>query len=166
MSEDRVVEILKSAILLERRGRTFYRKVSRDTGSRAVSSLFETMAEEEDRHMELLSQEFAGYTTNKRFEELELPEGGTSLEEKILSGEIRRQIGAASYEAAAISAAMELENQAVRLYSQRADATKDGAEKRLYRWLSDWEQGHLKMLAEINRELLEEIWYDSHFWPF
>ena len=85
---------------------------------------------------------------------------------EILSKEIRQQITAASYEAAAISAAIEMENRAVQIYSDRADASNDGKEKHLYSWLAQWEKGHLKFLAEINDELVEEVWYESNFWPF
>ena len=85
---------------------------------------------------------------------------------EILSKEIRQQITAASYEAAAISAAIEMENRAVQIYSDRADASFDVKEKQLYSWLAQWEKGHLKFLAEINDELVEEIWYESNFWPF
>jgi len=40
------------------------------------------------------------------------------------------------------------------------------ARKTVYSWLAQWEKGHLKFLAEINDELVEEIWYESSFWPF
>jgi len=42
----------------------------------------------------------------------------------------------------------------------------DPREQELYRWLAQWERGHLKFLAEINAELLEEVWHESSFWPF
>jgi len=84
----------------------------------------------------------------------------------VLSEDIRRQIGAASYEAAAISAAIDMENKAVALYSGRAGEAPDAAERELYRWLAEWERGHQRFLARIQKELLEEIWHDSGFWPF
>jgi rubrerythrin len=39
-------------------------------------------------------------------------------------------------------------------------------EKELYAWLADWEQTHLKMLNEMNKQLMESIWNDNQFWPF
>src|SRR4030042_1706334 len=83
-----------------------------------------------------------------------------------VGGETPSQIGAASFEAAAISAAIDMENKAVALYSQRAGQAADPAERDLYQWLADWERGHQRFLARINQELLEEIWQDSGFWPF
>jgi rubrerythrin len=166
VSEDRALEILKRAILLERQGQAFYEQVSRQTQSPAVSGFFSTMAEEEAKHIDALSEQFAGYTGNGRF--VEPPADGPSAElaAEVLSREVRSQISAASYEAAAISAAIEMENRAVRIYSERATAASDPNEQQLYRWLAGWEQGHLKFLAEINAELVEDIWYENSFWPF
>ena len=166
MAEKKEIQILKTALLLEKQGRTFYQRVAADTQSRAVRGLFDIMAEEEAKHIEFLSGQFASYTTRGEFLEQE-PEGpARSAVEQILSSEVRRQIGAASYEAAAISAAIEMENRAVAVYSSRAEESRDSREKRLYEWLAQWERTHLRFLAEINDALLEEIWYESSFWPF
>ena len=51
-------------------------------------------------------------------------------------------------------------------YSQRAEAAVDAEEQALYRWLADWEKTHLDYLAQIDRELTEEIWFDNQFWRF
>jgi rubrerythrin len=166
MAEAKEIEILKKALLLEKQGRAFYQRVSKDSENQAVSSLFAVMAEEEGKHIEYLSKQFANFSAKGEFLNLE-PEGGdqTAVRE-ILSSEIRKQISAASYEAAAISASIEMENRAVSIYSGRAEASDDPREKKLYNWLAQWETGHLKFLAEINDGLLEEVWYESSFWPF
>jgi rubrerythrin len=166
MAESIEIEVLKKALLLEKQGRAFYQRVSEDSKSKAVSSLFAIMAEEEGKHIDFLSKQFANFSAKGEFLQQE-PEGGdeTAVQE-ILSSEIRGQISAASYEAAAISAAIEMENRAVSVYSGRAEASDDPREQKLYNWLAQWETGHLKFLAEINDGLLEEVWYESSFWPF
>ena len=73
---------------------------------------------------------------------------------------------AADYEAAAISAAIAMEKNAIQLYSDRASTAADPNEKALYKWLAAWERQHLNFLAEIDKELTEEVWYDNNFWPF
>jgi rubrerythrin len=166
MAESIEIEVLKKALLLEKQGRAFYQRISEDSKSEAVSSLFAIMAEEEGKHIDFLSKQFANFSAKGEFLQQE-PEGGdqTAVQE-ILSSEIRGQISAASYEAAAISAAIEMENRAVSVYSGRAEASDDPREQKLYNWLAQWETGHLKFLAEINDGLLEEVWYESSFWPF
>ena len=166
MAERKEIAALKTALLLEKQGKLFYQRVAKDTGSRAVAGLFEIMADEEAKHIDYLSKQFAHYSATDSFLEQEAEGSASSAVRQILSQEIRQQITAASYEAAAISAAIEMENRAVRIYSDRADASKDAKEKRLYSWLAQWEKGHLKFLAQINDELREEIWYESNFWPF
>ena len=80
--------------------------------------------------------------------------------------ELKEEISAADYEAAAISAAIAMEKNAIRLYSDRASDAADPNEKALYKWLAEWERQHLNFLAEIDKELTEKIWYDNNFWPF
>jgi rubrerythrin len=166
VTDDRALDVLKRAILLERQGKAFYEMVAQQSQSPAVSRFFATMAEEENKHIETLSRQFGDYTRNGRFAELPLDEPSRELISGVLSAEVRSEISAAGYEAAAISAAIELENRAVAVYSQRAEASSDANEQGLYRWLAQWEKGHLKLLAEINEELVEEIWYENNFWPF
>jgi rubrerythrin len=159
MPENAAIEVLKMALLLERQGMAFYEQVAGQTRSPAVRELFRTLAGEEKKHAEMLAER-GGPAAAARGA---VPD---TLAKLVLSGEIRKQIGAASYEAAAISAAIDMENKAVALYSQRAGQAEDPAERDLYRWLEDWERGHQRFLARIQQELLEEIWQDSGFWPF
>ena len=166
MAEKKEIEILKKALLLEMRGREFYQRVSKDSESRAVSSLFDIMAQEEGKHIEYLSRQFANFSAKGEFLQPELEGEDQTAVQEILSSEIRSQISAAGYEAAAISAAMEMENRAVSVYSERAKSSDDPRERKLYEWLARWETGHLKFLSEINDQLLEEVWHENSFWPF
>ena len=166
VAETKEIEILKTALLLEKRGRAFYQRVARDAESQAVKELFTIMAEEEGKHIDFLSKQFANFSANGEFLEQQPDSAARSAVQEILSSEIRKQISAAGFEAAAISAAIEMENRAIDIYSGRAGSSEEPREKSLYEWLAQWERGHLKFLAEINDELLEDIWYESSFWPF
>ena len=75
-------------------------------------------------------------------------------------------VAGADFEAAAISAAILMEEKAVKLYGERAAASGVEEEKALYQWLSDWEKGHLAFLADLDREIKAAIWDDNQFWPF
>jgi rubrerythrin len=167
MSEDKTIEILKNAILLEKRGKAFYSKVSDQASGQAVKTFFEMMADEEDKHIQILMDQFKYYKQKLEFKGKDYPENYTGdISGKVLTGDLKKEISGAGYEAAAISAAMSMENNAIKLYSQRAAEAQDPNEKALYDWLSRWEAQHLKFLAEIDKELTEQIWYDNSFWPF
>ncbi|MBT8351638.1 MAG: ferritin family protein [Deltaproteobacteria bacterium] len=167
MTESKSLEIIKHAILLERRGRAFYRKVSEQTEDSAVREFFEMMAGEENKHISVLSEQYNLLQKEGHFSSAfsDISDTGATITEA-LSNEIKEKISAASYESAAISAAIGFEENAVKLYSSRADETEDPEEKKIYTWLANWERQHSKMLVEIDKALVETIWMDNKFWPF
>ena len=167
MSEDRAVEILKNAILLEKRGHAFYHQVAEQASGKAVKQFFEFMAEEETKHIRVLSDQFKAYQDNNKFDPGDFNDDrGSDVASNVLTREMKAEIAAADFEAAAVSAAMSMEERAIKLYSDRAAEASDSNEKALYSWLAKWEMQHLKFLSDIDRELREEIWNDASFWPF
>ena len=160
-------DILKTAILLEYRGRAFYTTTARETKSEAVRQFFTMMAEEESEHIEFLSRQFAEFEKTGKFvanafENLANDNEATT----ILSDKIKHEISAAGFEAAAISAAIDFENRAIQVYQERANSATDPNEKELYQLLADWEQTHFNLLHSIDEDLKALIWQDNHFWPF
>ncbi len=167
MTEDKTTRILKNAILLEKKGQIFYKKVAQQTSRNGVKRFFEMLADEEEKHIQTLSEQFKNYQIQKKFDpDLFGNDHPSDIATAVLSQEIKAEISAADYEAAAISAAMAMERSAIKLYSDRAADATDSTEKKLYQWLADWENRHLSFLADIDRELTENIWYDQSFWPF
>ena len=57
MNNERALEILKTAILLERRGKAFYSQVAATTAIPEAKEVFTTMAEEEQAHIDFLSEQ-------------------------------------------------------------------------------------------------------------
>ena len=168
MESKTAIDILKEAILLEKRGKAFYSNVAEKSDSEAAKKIFEMMAEEEEEHIRFLSKQFVHYAKTNEFLKNEKPVENPNEETvlRILSEDIKKQITAASFEAAAISAAMDFETRAVKIYSERAAESTDVNEKELYKMLADWEKTHHLLLHKLNEELKEEIWYDNNFWPF
>ena len=166
MADDKTTDILKSAILMEKRGLAFYEKVAQQTTGEAAKRFFEMMAAEEENHIQTLSEQFKAYQDNEQFNAGQFEDNHESgIANQALSNKINSEISAADFEAAAISAAMSMEENAIKLYSGRADAATDPNEKALYNWLAKWETQHLNFLADIDRELTEDIWFDQGFWP-
>ena len=167
MDENRTLDVLKEAILLEKRGRAFYQNVADQTPNGAVKAFFVYMAEEEKKHVEILSEQFRAFESHQKFQAADFSEDASdATPDRVLSEEIKRKISAADFEAAAISAAMGMEERAIKLYSERAKSASDPNEKAVYAWLTDWERGHLRLLEGFERELTEKVWHDNRFWPF
>jgi rubrerythrin len=167
MKENITIEILKQAILLETRGKAFYQKVAESTENEAIRDVFEMMAQEEQKHITTLSQQFKSYHKDKKF----IPGSHKYTDmgrvaSKVLTREIKDKISAAGFEAAAIAAAISMEESAITLYSESAETTSDPEAKALYEWLSRWEREHLALLLDIDKALREKIWFDNQFWPF
>jgi rubrerythrin len=167
MGDDKTTDILKRAIMMEKRGQAFYEKVAQQTSGNAVKRFFQMMADEEKDHIRILSEQFKAYQDHKEFNAGRFDEHPESdIDRQVLSKEIKSEISAAAYEAAAISAAMSMEEIAIKLYSDRAAIATDANEKALYNWLAKWETQHLNFLTDIDRELTQDIWHDANFWPF
>ncbi|GAB4319942.1 MAG: hypothetical protein Kow00127_12240 [Bacteroidales bacterium] len=161
-------DILKEAILLEKRGKAFYTTAAEQSKSQAAKKIFKMMAEEEEEHIKFLAKQFKAYHQDHKFTPPEKPAEDPNEETvvRILTEEIKKEISAAGFEAAAISAAMDFETRAVKIYSERAEEATDPEEKATYRMLAEWESGHHKLLHRLNEDLKEQVWNDNNFWPF
>jgi rubrerythrin len=167
MDTDRTVTILKNAILLEKKGHAFYSNVALQAPEGPVKDFFAMMAEEEIKHIQILSEQFRSFQKNGVFtsDNYDRKFGG-EIDMKVITEGFKKDVSAADYEAAAVSAAISMEENAVRLYSDRAAEAADEKEKALYEWLAKWEREHMRFLAEIDQELTREVWHDNSFWPF
>ncbi len=167
MEENVKIRILKEAILFERRGKAFYEKVAEQTDNTAVKDFFLMMAQEEENHVQILMEQFSKVNAGETFSWNESEEKKYGeVSEMVINPDFVKEIDAAAYEAAAISAAISMERNAIELYQERADSSDDADEKRLYNWLANWEKSHLVFLAEIDKQLTEEVWFENQFWSF
>ncbi len=161
-------DILKMAILMEKRGKAFYTQVAQQTQDEEARRIFQYMADEEQMHVEFLARQFAFYESNHKFDTNEYMTSGAdeSVVQSVLNEGMKSQINAAGFEAAAISAAIDFESKAIEYYSKMAAQATDANEKEMFTWLADWERGHHKVLFQMNQELMEKVWNDNQFWPF
>ncbi|MBN2587847.1 MAG: hypothetical protein JXA64_06715 [Candidatus Fermentibacteraceae bacterium] len=162
---ERAIEAIKGAILLEKRGQVLYRRIAETTVSDAVSEVFTKMAEEEKKHEQVLSEHYSSLVRNGTLAAITSMGQVEDHTGEMLTAAIRDEIEAAGYEAAAISAAIALEKEAESYYRARGGEAETDTERDLYSWLADWEHGHLELLSEMDRSLMEKIWFDNYFWP-
>lgn len=168
MTSNTVTDILKKAVIMEARGKALYAKVAEQTTSEGVKKIFNVMADEEQLHIEFLQKQLVHYKKTGKFDQNELDKASAddSIANTILTDSVIKEISGAGFEAAAISAAIDMENKSIEVYSARALEAVDPNEKELYDWLANWEKGHLKLLIDLNTQLTEQVWYDNNFWPF
>ena len=157
------IDILKGALLLEYRGKALYESTAKTTDIPAVKTLFSMLKDEEDRHIEALRKHLAQLLNPTDSFEPDLP--SSEAIDPVLSEDIIEKVHGAGYEAAVISAALDFEKKAVKYYSEQASQTDSEEERTLYTWLKNWEVSHMQMLADLDSELKEKIWFDNKFWP-
>ncbi|MBU1106596.1 MAG: ferritin family protein [Candidatus Riflebacteria bacterium] len=165
MTTQRSLEIIRQALLLEKRGKSFYSKVAEHTQHTSVRDFFSNMAEEEQTHIELLLKHYRSLKESGGFV-ADNSEDPSKTASEVVNSDIIAQITGADYESAAISAAINMEERAISVYSERAESATNSDEKKLYGWLADWERKHLHQLLEIDRIVTERIWSDNNYWPF
>jgi len=159
------LDIIKNAMLLEKQGETFYMATAAATKLVEVKEMFETFAREEVEHFNTLQKMFENIkATGNVAATTKLPEQAETVD-KVLTDKIREKVKASDYEAAAIAAAMNFEEKAVKYYAEQAEKATDENEKKLFTELSNWEKTHLHFLADLNDSLREDIWNDQNFWP-
>ena len=166
MSDANTLEILKSALLLEIRGKAFYEKAAASADKQVVKDFFTKMAEDEVSHVEILSEQYRAFKQNGTFKPRSLDGSQEKVADAVLSEDLKASIAAAGFESAAVSAAMGMEERAIKLYAGRAEDAEDPEERALYKWLAEWETEHLEYLAKIDKEITETVWHDNSFWPF
>ena len=161
-------DILKEAILLETRGKMFYSNVAEKCDSPAAKEIFEMMAREEDEHIKFLRDQYKNFIEKHSFFKPEAPKEDPeeTVILNVLTEKIKKETNAASFEAAAISSAIDFEENAVKLYKSRAAEATDPNEKELYSILAAWEAEHSRLLVDLDNALREEIWNDNQFWSF
>lgn len=155
-------DVLKGAILLEERGKAFYEHAALSAQNPGVKEIFSILAREEERHKEYLVKALAEFVRTGKASSSVQPLDVTSA---VITPEVKKEIEAAGFEAAAIYAGMALEEKAVAFYAEKAKtAPQELAE--LYASLAKWEQSHLDLLASLDEELRQRIWHERGFWPF
>lgn len=165
MSNAKTMDVIKGAILLEHKGKALYESVRDASNVEAIKELFSILAEEEGKHINILTKQFKRLTQGRSLEPEGLDADHSRVKDKVISEEIVKEVFSAGYEAAVISAALEFEKKAVKYYSENAAAAQSQGEKEIFSWLTEWEKSHLLMLAKLDDELKEKIWYDNQFWP-
>ncbi len=164
-AETTVLDIVKGAILLEHKGKALYDSVAKTTAVPAVKELFTWLAEEEVKHIAFLEKQFQRLVKGEGMHGVPEELDHTEAIDAVLAEEIVKSVSGAGYEAAVISAALEFEKRAVAYYSDQRDQTRSKSEKEVFGWLAKWETTHMEMLAKVDDDLKQEIWYDNQFWP-
>ncbi len=157
-----VENAIKEAIRLEINGRNFFNHAAEITHNELGKKMFEKLAAEEVRHIEVFSELFtkilkeADWKKYVRDEELK---GESALIEKLKE---RMKGAEGKSETQALSIGMELEENAIRFFQKAADEVDDPAAKEIFRNISEEEKFHYDLLQAQHDSLTNSgFWLDS-----
>ena len=160
-----LINILKGAILLEYKGKNLYESAVKTAKNDEVKVLFQRLVDEEKSHIDLLKKQYSLVLKDQDFNNEDLKKVKSTFSDAIIDKNIIDKVSGAGYEAAVIAAALELEKNAVRYYTVLASRSFVKEEKEFFQWMAKWETSHMSLLAKIDSEIKEKIWFDSQFWP-
>lgn len=157
-----VENAIKEAIRLEINGRNFFNHAAEITHNELGKKMFEKLAAEEVRHIEVFSELFtkilkeADWKKYVRDEELK---GESALIEKLKE---RMRGAEGKSETQALSIGMELEENAIRFFQKAADEVDDPVAKEIFRNISEEEKFHYDLLQAQHDSLTNSgFWLDS-----
>jgi rubrerythrin len=153
---------IKEAIRLEINGRNFFNHAAEMTHNELGKKMFQKLAEEEVKHIEVFSKLFtevlkeADWKKYVRDEELK---GESPLIEKLKE---RMKGAEGKSETQALSIGMELEENAVQFFQKAADEVNDPMASEIFRKISEEEKFHYDLLQAQHDSLTNSgFWLDS-----
>jgi rubrerythrin len=77
----------------------------------------------------------------------------------------RRSLQFGSMELSVVSLGANLEARAISFYKNAAEKTEDPEGRKVFQWLVDWEDGHLKWMRWLEEDLTQRFWAEQGFSP-
>ncbi|MCF8039725.1 MAG: ferritin family protein [Desulfohalobiaceae bacterium] len=141
-------QALQTAMKGEVEGRELYRAAAEKTGDSKAREVFGMLADEEQSHLDSLTQIAKDYEEGKdlTIPQLPAPASFEDAESPIFTREFKEKV--ADFDMTALSIGMKLELESEKAYRQMAAEADQNQLKELFTRLADWEQGHFDYLQK------------------
>jgi len=154
---EKELKILKTAILNEVEGESFYMLAANNSKSPDIKEALEILASDEKKHQQVLKKMLADITGGQDnaadFSQLGVVSPGIFKLQQAA-----RMVD--NLEITVISTAILMEKAAMDFYRLAASQTSDPNAQKLFEHLADWEIGHLDSLQKTY-DYLEAEWFDQ-----
>jgi rubrerythrin len=162
----RMLAALKDGIMTEIKGQQLYSHAATQTEDPSAKSMFETLAKEEEIHVQILQGQFESLSQEGRLDlskvhPAEIDHGSGT----VIDDAFRKSIKRGKFEMAVIGIGCDLENKAIAYYKEQAEKAEDPELRKLFEWMHDWEVGHLEYLSELERMMQDQYWAERDFSP-
>ncbi len=162
-----VLEAVKSAIITELRGEEIYQAATERASDPAAKQMFESLAIDERQHKAFLESNFKSLLEDGTWAVPVSIEALTPLDQTVvITPEFLARVKGGAFEMAVIAAGCELERSAIEFYSRQAQECPDEESAKVFSFLANWEEGHLRALSELEERLRDQYFSDQGFAPF
>lgn len=159
---EKELEILKTAIINEVEGYSFYRLAAEKADNLEVRESFNMLAEEEKKHEDWLRDLYRDISQGGRVQpRADEPEGkspGIFRMENI-------KIESGSLEVSVLRIGILMEKASIDFYREAAEKTENPELKKLYEKLVNWEMKHMDSLEKFYEAAREDWWERQGFSP-
>ncbi|NMB77530.1 MAG: ferritin family protein [Methanomicrobiales archaeon] len=145
MNAEDAKKIIAAAIESEQEARSFYQSVAEKVKDPVLKTLFENLAREEKSHREFLQEFLSRDVSTMHFDRSHEFRTSPDIPAPPLSPGMRPVEG--------LVIAIKKELEAVQLYSQLAELSRDPEQKNLFLRLADMEKTHKTRLEEVYTEM-------------
>ena len=166
---NKVLEMLKLAIMSEQDGYHHYLTASAITTDKKAQQVFKALAKDEELHRQILLNGLEAYRQNKKWDAGEI-KGKSKVspagKSPIFSEEFVKRIKDKHYEMSALSIGILLEQNSIDFYGKMKSTAKDQKLKSLLTVLVNWEKKHLEALVKQHNLFMNAYWEKARFQPF
>jgi len=161
-----MIQAVKDAVMVEIKGKELYSHAVTQTKDPAARALFEVLAKDEEDHVRILQIQYrslmeAGKLNLSDVHPAEVDHGS----HVVIDDQFKRSLKRGTFEMAVIGIGCDLEKKAIAYYKEHAEKAEDPDLKQLFTWLTEWEDGHLKQLLELEKYYQDAYWADQGFSP-
>lgn len=149
-TRDAALEALSQALRLEQEGRAFYLQAARDTVDEKGQAMFQSLADDEAKHLDMIQRQLHAIEGGGNFvllPDVEVPD--IDMERRLFPPDadaIRAAADRASNELEVLHMALDNEMRSYDLYHAAAKSTVDEAGRAMYLWLAQAEMEHFDLL--------------------
>ena len=161
-----VLEAVKTAIITELRGLEIYKAAAERTSDPASRLMFQSLANDEARHKEFLERNFSSLLEKGEWSVPATPENLSPLDDsQVITPQFLKRVKGGVFEMAVVAAGCELEMSAIHFYTKAADDCPDEESAAVFRFLADWEKGHLEALSDLEGRMKDQYFAERGFAP-
>ena len=162
-----VLEAVKTAIITELRGFEIYKAAAERAADPSARQMFEQLADDEKHHKDFLEKNFRSLIDKGEWAIPATPQNLSPLDHTdIVTPEFLKRVKGGDFEMAVVAAGCELERSAIAFYKKAAMECPDEESAKVFRFLAEWEAGHLETLVDLERQMRDSWFAEQGFSPF